>query len=333
MGAPVADIVIKTAIETALQDLRANPWLLDDVFGNLLCDTDSSDIYGKKEIDRAKEWFLNTKIPVVMRFRVDKDVLPCVTITLGSSTEKADMMTMADLSTVTDTLLAQDIGKPIPYMIQPFTPVAYNKTTGAITVPEDIDLSIVQPGQILANPTNGNGYTVVDTGPNTIFIGAGITMTAQTLGLVPQFAFYKARREHTFFQENYVLGCHVASDPAPLLWLHSLVSYCLLRYKEALLEKRNFTQSTFSSSDMTPNHSFDGVDKAYSRYITLTGMTEMSWLKAPSRIVEAVRIYDPTALNLGGLKIISNLTSPDDLLEDPNQSWTTIESHIDEDDV
>lgn len=319
------DVVIRDLIVRGIEDMRKNLWLIDDVFSSLSTDPDYKDKYGAKEIDAAKDWFVNNKIEVNLRYRHDKDQFPCVTIALGSSSEIEDMKHLGDLSTQVETLMPNQIGKPIPYILKPFVPSSYNQSTGELTVPSTVKLRAVRPSQILVDPDTGNGYIIQAVEKNKIIIEAGTQLSLSRAGVVPRFQFYKARREHTFFNESYSIGCHVHGDPAALLWLHAIVVYLILRYRESLLEAKCFTQSSISSSDLTPNSAFEGLggENVYSRYITLSGMVENTWLKTPTRVIEAVEFTNESEEGIkSNIKICSNLDSPDflDTEEDP---WTT----------
>jgi hypothetical protein len=321
------DVVIKLAIQQGLEDLRKNPWLLDDILGQFSSEPAMASVYGKKEIDAAKEWFLNNKIDIYMRYRLDKDQFPCITIALGSSSELDEMKHMADQSTEVVTLMPNDINKPISFVVKPFTPSSYDDDLGELVAPASVSLRQVRPGMILVDPDTGNGWVIRDVKNKIIEIDSGLGVSAKRFAVVPQYQIYKARREHSFFQESYSIGCHVHGDTAPLLWLHAIVVYSLLRYRESLLEARSFTQSSISSSDLVPNNDFGGPggENVFSRYITLTGMVENTWLKTPTRVIEGIDIVEKQEGDVlkSGIKILSNLNSPEDL-DTEDDSWTTI---------
>jgi hypothetical protein len=324
------DAVIKMAIEQGLKDMRENSWLLDDVLSQFAGEESLKNKYGQKEINAAKEWFLNNNIAIYLQHRMDKDEFPAITIGLGSSVELEEMKHLADLSADVETLMPNQIGKPIPYIVKPFVPQAYSFSTGIVEVPNSVTLAAVNVGMILLNPANGHGYEIKKILPgNQIRIDAGIDLDATKLGIVPQYQFYRVRREHSFFAESYTIGCHVHGDVAPLLWLHAIVSYTLLRYRESLLESRGFTQSKISSSDLVPNQDFSvaGGENVYSRYVTLSGQVENSWLKSPKRVIESTIIADvPDTDGDGwktGIKIING--SSDNLYTDTDAGWTTFD--------
>ena len=285
------DIIIKTAIELALEDMKKNPYIIDDVFASLIENPLLNQKYGIKEVNRAHEFILNNKIHIFMAGRMDKEEFPCVTISVGSSSEDNSLATLGDNSHMVEELEPDEIGKKIQYIISPFTPVSYDKDTGIIEVPEDtINYEYVREGMVVIDPDTGAGFLVSGkAGIHGIQIAAGSDLTANKVGVVPEYQVYRARRERATSQETYNIGCHAHGDSSTLIFLHSVVKYALYRYREALLEHENFQNSTQKSSDMLKNGSFT-TENVYSRFITLSGQVEETWLKSPKRIIEGVGI-------------------------------------------
>jgi hypothetical protein len=322
------DIFIKLAIELGMEDMRKNPWLIEHMLSDLKNINYAADKYGQKNIDACKEWFRNNQIDVYLRGRDDKDRLPCVTIQLGPSNEKPDMKLMADQSTEKTILLPNKIGKPIPYIIKPFVPTGYDPTTGEISLDPSIDVSGVAVGMILVNPANGKGYKILDvvlaTPGSGILIEPGLEIEATQFGIVPQFPYYEARIEHTFFDESYSIGCHAHGDPQNLLFLWSIVLYSILRYRESLLEANGYAESSISSAGPDFDESFTtpGGEKAWARYMNLTGQVENSWIKSPRRFIEVAALKKKVGNGyIGGISIISNT---DPIIVDKSQvNWYT----------
>ena len=329
-----SDMSIKMAIELGIQDIKDNPWLIDDMLGDAIQNPYLKDKYGQKQIDACKEWFKNNAIEIAMVERNDRDRYPLVTITLGTSSEKNDMKTLAEQSTETIKLLPNEINKPIAYVVKPAM-ISYDPSTGDVSFPANTPgLSVVAPGMILVDPMTGNGYSIHNVTNEGVIIEDSLALTAAKYAIVPQYQFYEARVGHTFFQESYNIGCHVVGDPQTLLWLHSIVLYALMRYREGLLEANGFAESNLSSSDLLPNNNFQGAggETSWSRFITLTGQVENTWIKAPRRRIESVTLGDiPSNGFKGGIHILSNLNSIDSL-KTPNQLWDTIQDDEDESD-
>jgi hypothetical protein len=328
------DIIIKTAIELGIEDMRKNPWLIDHMLTDLVNISYLTDKYGQKQVDACKEWFLNNQIDVYMRGRDDKDRLPCVTIQMGPSSEKDEMKTMADQSTESTILLPNTIGKPIPFVIKPFVPTGYDADSGEVSVDPSIDLSGVAEGMILVNPANGTGYTILDVTENGVTIEPGMDIEATQFGIVPKFQYYEARIEHAFFAETYNVGCHAHGDPQNLIFLWSIVKYSILRYRESLLEANGFAESSVNSAPPDFDEAFTtpGGEKAWSRFIAVSGQTENSWIKSPKRFIEVAALKKKVGKGyIGGISIISN-TDPVTIDKKTNTWYTDTEEEVDAED-
>jgi hypothetical protein len=179
---------------------------------------------------------------------------------------------------------------------------------------------------LVVDPDTGKAYIIEEVIPGAFILEQNLTINATMMAVVPQFQYYIARREHTFFQETYFIGCHVHGDPQALLWLWSLVLYSILRYRESLLEANGFTQSSLSSGDMAPDQymSTEGGEMVWTRPITLTGMVENSWLKTPTRVIESIALREKGAGGyVGGIEILSN--SEPDVVDQTLQNWFAVD--------
>lgn len=333
MGIFQLDMTVKTAIELGIEDMRKNPWLIDHMLGDCLDNPYLKDKYGQKQIDSCKEWFKNNNIEIKMRGINDKDKMPLIAITPGPAPEKVEMKHMADQSTETLVLMPQQIGKPIPYIVKPFVPLAYDINTGILQVDDNVKgMSGVAAGMILVDPNQGQGFVIQDYDDQGIHIAPGIQLDATQLAVVPQYQFYKARVEHTFFQESCDISCYSHGDPQVAMWLHSIALYSILRYRESLLEAQGFTESSVSNSPLMENSNYSGADgeNSYMRSINLSGQTEYSWIKSPRRVIENAFLREKTGNAtdpgyIGGIKILSNLDTPD-FVDKSKETWYTVES-------
>jgi len=300
------DVFFRRIIELTLQDLRENEWLIDDVLSDFTSDPMLSSIYGQKEIENAKKWLRDNEISVLLPHRMDVEKFPCITISIGSNTEDKSLARLADQTATVETYEASDIGKTIPYIVEPFGYTSYDQIKGEFVVDTAVvDLSIIQAGMVIIDPKTGTGYVIVSKSNHSLFIAAGTDVTAIEVGILPQYRTFMARREIATFQERVVLGCHTHGDPNSLLWLYSFMMYGLLRYREGILESRNFQLSTIETSDLVRNENFQNIgENAYSRFITITGQVENTWLKAPKRVLESVVLKDFDTDNGAGLVII-----------------------------
>lgn len=299
------DVFFRRIIELTIQDIRENPWLVDDILSDFITDPMLSGIYGQKEIQNAKKWLSDNEISVFLPHRMDLEKMPCITISIGSNTEDKSQARLGDQTPFVETLNPEDIGKSVPYIIEPFQYTSYDQSVGFIELPPEIDMAIITPGMVVFDPNTANGYEIIRKTEGGIHIAAGTSLNFSTIAILPHYIIYRARREMATFQERITLGCHTHGDPSSLLWLYSFMMYGLLRYREGVLESRNFQLSNIETTDMIRNSAFQNIgENVYSRFITITGQVENTWLKAPKRIVESAILREGST-KLAGLKIIS----------------------------
>lgn len=329
MGIVQSDLLVRVAILHTLDEIKKNPWLIEDIFSDLIEDPLLKDIYGAKEIANAKEWFANNKIEVYLKYRMDNMQTPCISISLGSSNEDETQSTLADQSVYVEEFDPDEIDKPIAYIIPPKGGLKYSKTTGILEFPQSVDLLSVSPGMLILDPKTGNAY-IIDgkAGSNGLKIKDNPSLKGSNYGVIPQYRVWKVRRERAGFRESYSIGCHVHGDTAPLLWLHSVVLYGLLRYRESLFEARGLQISSLRSTDFVQRapYSQEGAENIYSRYILLDGLVENSWLKAPRRVIESAELIDrkDDKTYSSGIKILSNVdTSVADVDPENDDLWLT----------
>lgn len=340
MGIFQADAILATSVRLFLEDLRKNIWLMDYILEDFITNPYLIEKYGQKQVDSAKEWFLNTQIDVCIGYHPGKLRPPCVSIGLGSQPENSDMKHMGDHGVESVILLPNQITKPISYVVKPFVPVSYDESSGELVLDPDIDVGSIAIGMILVNPANGNGYIITDIDSNSVFVEPGLEIVATQLGIVPQFQYYKARVEHIFMNANYSIICTTHGDPQTTLWLHDIILYGLLRYKESLLEALGLSETVLSSGDLEINREFgqDGAETAWDRAINITGQIEQTFIKAPHRIIEVVNLKEKAAKGIkastgfkGGITIISNEDTPS-FVDQSNETWVTEDDNDEDDD-
>lgn len=315
------DVRIKAAIEDGLDDIRKNDWLFQDIFSDFIEDPLLAKKYGQKEIDNAKQFIKNNEIPVIMGLRMDKEHVPCITIQVSPNQEADDLATLGDHSTEIMEYSPEQIGKPIKFIIPSFKIESYEKSTGIVTT-KGVDLKYLNAQMVAVNPKNGNGYIVLEKlDENSFRIEPNLKMSCKELAIIPNYRIYRARRERATFRESYNIGCHAHGDPSTLIFLHSTIMYILLRYREGLLESKNFELSSISSSDMMKNQAFQSIqENVFTRFITLKGQAEYSWVKTPTRVIEAVDLKDGEGIYDSGIKIISK----EKIVDEDDPLWVTI---------
>lgn len=279
MAILATDILIKTMLEAGLNDLRKNPWVLDDIFSGLAQDPLSKVEYGYKEVKAAKDWFLSNNVPVYMAFRVDSPNVPCISIIEDPKQEKADRASLADDGSVEDYEPRRAISQP-QYVMEPFTPAGYDPSTGIVTLPDSLNTDLIAPSQFFVSSKSGKAYQVKKIlGSRDFSIKKNVSDDFHNAYIVPPTSIWNLHREQAFLSESFSIQVHAASDPVVCRWLREIVVYSLFRYREAYLEARGWEISSVSIGPIGPNPHFGSAEKVFTASITLEGTVEASWIK------------------------------------------------------
>jgi hypothetical protein len=281
------DLVIQKAIEIGLKDLRDNPNQLNYVFAWLLFDDQTADNYGQKERDNAINWFLKTNIPVLSDIRLDADTFPSISYSLMSDEQVNE--TLADLNYETT--------QSIPAAWEPLTPKfspSYDPATGLVTLTSFVYNLIPITTDLLLVSGQGKVYQIIEVTDSGFFIEPNLTVNLRDSVLKNKRGRLTTGVESCQFKQVIRIGCHSVGDPRHALYLHSIVKYCLLRYRRTLLEGRGFEQSTISSGPISRNESVP-VENLFTRYITLIGHVRDFWAS-----VQAERVLETSTRVIPG---------------------------------
>lgn len=284
------DILVKTAIEAGINDLRKNQWILPDILSWLAEDKMTAAEYGWKEIKAFTEFFNTNKLPVYLDFRTDSPELPCITVATIPRTELLNRTTLGDEGMLEDIEEPkQGVKRPV-YVYPPFTLKAYDRSEGIVTMPDNLDTRFIVAGQFLVSARSGKAYQITECIDGARFrIASGISDDLTNAYIVPQVSAWNLQKELTFISEQVVIGVHAQGNPVHNQWMHDLTWYILLRCKEVYLENRGFELSTISSEPVYLNPNFKETDKVFSRNVTLSGQLEVSFIKYQAPKLQDVR--------------------------------------------
>jgi len=267
------DIILRSGLVAGLNDLRRNAYLLDFCFASLNADPMTTKNYGQASIDSAKKWFLATDIKVKMADLIEISDLPAITLSIQPNQES--YKTLGDIHYVS----GEDIEISWPTLSDKFTPVSYDASTGLLVIPTAIaDSLLIFPGQVIVDSV-GNQVPIEEV--------LSRTQVKVPVGTIADFGMCVIKSakppqtmeiESTRTSDNYQIGCHVANDQLEAIYLHSIVMFILLRYREAYFEDRGLQVTSISSSQFAPEQDIS-PQQAYSRYITLKGVSEHTWPK------------------------------------------------------
>ena len=306
MGRPSSDMLLRSMLVYAINDLRKNPWLLADIFDTPFLEKDllSQPLKDAIDAENATKWFLSNKIHVFQALRRDKSEFPCLTIALSSSSERVDQASIGDYGAMTD-IDPRDLQRPMVRIYNEFSPTAYDATTGAVTMPSNLSTGQIAPGlHLMVDASNGSAYQIqkcIDSqtfaiAPNTVF-------DSKSVYIIPITKAWRAQRGRARMSESYEIGVHVSSDPVQAIWLSQIVEYILFKYKNQFLENRGLELSTFSSSDVSQNQHYQ-ADTVMSRFFRLSFQVEMDWIETVAPRVGVIT---------GNINIIDAPKTPDAL--------------------
>lgn len=307
------DILIRTAIMAGLDDLRKNSFLLDYVFAWFLNDDLTIQQYGQAEFQRAKKWFLDHEIFVAMNFRADDPKFPIVSIGMQSSSE--DTSTLADVNYETNEDVESEEITPVPNILMgPFTPLEYDQTTGLVTLPPTVTTADVFINTVLVDKVNNIGYRIIDVlDSDTFKIEPNINANFTNAHIAPIDNFLSVSLESCMFKQVYSIKCFAQSEPLHLLYLHAIIEYILLKYKEPYLEGRGFDRSIISSGPVY-QYQDTGVEMTFGRDITLTGYLRQYWVKSVAPKMQGIKLH--------GIEFLCTTPSPVSELSNVNaQGW------------
>jgi hypothetical protein len=312
------DIIIRSAVIQALQELRQNPSLIDDVLAGLPKDSLTSGRYGDKTIQQCKDWFLKTDVPVRLGLVLGQLKSPIIAIEMNQNAE--EMSTLGDVNYETSEAQPTSFAATRPhYVVESVTGTTVVVTAAiAANTPQTGVLSInaveysftawsgstFTVASVVANP--GDSVYLVDIltvtpvpvdafVPTSGSFKVGSTTYAYTgldrtngffSGITPHLAIasgtitfpWRRALESVQSRESYNINVMVEGEPEYLLFLYSLVLFGILRRKEDLLDARGFMRMTWQVG-VAGMLDPSLRENFFTRSIQLTGFVMHGWPK------------------------------------------------------
>lgn len=302
MSIAQSDILLLNVIKQGIADLRKHPFFIDFVF-----EYDQLDLvnlnYGKKEIERAKNWFLQNYIDVGFEWSFDQARYPSIIISNPSSVESKPMASLGDCDMPHEEYITEQdlIEQPI-YILGPIN-VSYDLSSGIVTLPNTlIEYPFIFKGQGLVSKKSNTVYPIEEILSEKEFrIQKNVRDDFTESYVRPQFNKLKINRHIAHFEQKYEITCRVNGETAAIIWLHDILLYILLRYR-SLLEQNTFSLSSVSSTGVNmENDEAHGKNIIYSKTIYMDSLVQSRWVQDFSQLYEGVitdinlvKINDPT---------------------------------------
>lgn len=291
-----SDLLIRDALEEGIAELRQNPYLLEYAFAYLPQDSLTSQAYGQKEVDRAKEWFLATEIPIFFTLYTAEVRFPCIALMLGSSNESENVLADVHYDPYEDN---QEFW---PDLTPSFTPLGYDPFTGLLHLPPFLHAIAFSTAQSMVTK-NGHIYPILDVlDDHTIQIMPNANEDFNNVVIRGAKPSMVTPLEGAAFVETYAVMCCVDTIPTHLIYLHTIILFILLRRRQDLLEGRGFERSSLRSQDMSRDDKFipEGI---YSRIIYLSGTVRHFW---PKPIAPKLTTIIPQTIVSGVAHLVAN---------------------------
>lgn len=286
-GVSSTDIIIRTAILAALDDIRAQPWLLDFCFQGLLHDELTRKFYGEKELQEIKSYVLNNEIAVTMAHNLNNVKQPAISIEVGDVQEIQQVL--GDVHVDSRERLAF-VTKIPPWMV--FTPAAYDRASGVITLPDDKNTDNIFVGQRVLDRTTSTAYEILEIlDHKRLRIPAGVEVNLTRAEVVGVDDLWTVVVESVRQAETFNIDCIVQGDPTKTLILEALTRFILYRYKHTLLQLRGFQNATIRASSMTFSSMYgkEASQLLWKRVASITGWTELTWPREVRPPVQGLR--------------------------------------------
>src|ERR1700677_1270917 len=306
LGIFQSDVIIRTGIIAALADLRANPYLIDYIFGSLPKDGLTGTGYGQKQVRIAKYWILNNEIKVMMDTRLDSfsQATPCYTISLQDSSETENTLGDVHYQAV------GPLSDPIPVIENEITP-SRSPETATMSFPDSIPGSLNLTTEMVVVDAVGDRYAITQVNDDgSIVLNPATIADFTDMRIESGQPSYVRHMESACFKETVLIGCHTHGDPSHLTFLRSLLVFIMLRYRQTLFEGRGLERTVISSSDFARDPRF-GEENLYSRYVSVQGVVRSYW---PKLIVPTIQSVTTQVAIDGAGNIPANLTTS-------SQSW------------
>lgn len=314
MGIKSTDLYMYAALSAAIEDMRKNTHVWNDVIGDVVGDPLLSPVYGKKEIDKFR-LFMSKDIQVNVEHTIDMAKLPAIAIRVGGGTEITDKTGDAlgdgyEMEKVSSNSL-EGVVSPKVIRLGPLTPENYDNISGKVTMPDNISLANIYDSMFVFDEVNKKQYAInLVQDDKILYIDqkANANLNGMTIR-VEQTQYANIRR--TYFSNEDVTFICMATEAVEVLYLYSLMLYMIGRYRISLFDSKNFKAATINYSPLYKI--MEEPNNVFARDITMRGHVEHSYIEHTGILTQGIS----TRIDIDTMP-----ESPADLQDDANnQGW------------
>ena len=283
------DLIVESVLRDGFEVVRRYPDAVEDVFASLTYPY-AERKYGSAEIEKIKNIIQNREVSIVHSFNLVAANLPCISIQLTEDRESEDRAHMGNYRGFTTRQITDPVLIAALVKVPAFTIISYNTMSGAVLVPDSVDLSAVHTGLLLHDSA---GVTAQVVGGIVNALGAKQFMIApgQVFDQANPIDIRSSLDYEMFMQRGNVestqlmLGIHT-KDALLTKYLYTLVKYFMLSRKNDMI-KRGMQLNTYNGSDFTRNMEYAG-DVVYTRFFNISGTIQHFWRADKIRLVDQI---------------------------------------------
>lgn len=291
------ELVIESVIRDGLEDIKANPEFLEDVFGEFTKPY-ATRKYGSAEIDKLKALIDRKNIAVVHSFHEAVAKSPCYSIQLGMESEDRRTTHLDDFEEdlrvpITD---AERLGLLVK--VSDLTPTAYDPVSGKVSVDDSVNLANVYKGFLYED--GAGTIHVVQSGISNVpgdrffFVLPESTVDISLPGEIRSFLDEDQFEIRSVTSEvRIMVGVHT-KDALLTKYLYILLKYILLSRKKDVI-RRCFARMSLEGSDFTRDLKYEG-DMVYTRFLTIRGFVDDVWRSDQVNLIDSIDV-DPTPVS------------------------------------
>ena len=195
MSMILTDLIIESVLREGFADIKANPEIIDDIFGTLISDYNTSK-YGISEINKIKAEIAKTDWSFVNSFSEVHKKVPSVSIQLLDDTEVKEVTFLGDEAGDIETKITSISELTVLFGINADN---YESVSGKLNLPDSIDLTDIYLGMIYQD-SNGVQFPITGGINNTpgnkgIHLAPGLPLTINNISgrIIKKRKYYGTR--------------------------------------------------------------------------------------------------------------------------------------------
>jgi len=282
-----SDIFLRTSLQVALENVRTNDALLREIFGGLLFDPLTQEMYGQKEVDAAIDWIKNNEIAIINDASfVSNPVLPCVIVKCLASDESAN--------TLNDNAFSPIEFRDDPQFEVPSTSVdKVSIDDKEIEVPPDWLENYGASEEMVVITKDNKIFEVSDVIlPETIVLKSCEPADFSSIRIEWKDGNAVARMGNALFREAYQITMMTSGETFHAVYLKSLVEYLLLAIRDSVLAPRGMDCSSVRSGSIEADRTMQGNNITFSSNLSLEVIVHKTWIKSLQRRPRMARLIN-----------------------------------------